>query len=396
MAPTPPEGLTVRTLITAKGTELKFWIVKTNEGAGEKVLKVSGTVDQLRRSLATYYGLDLTIIPRLDAITAPTIDESIRDRQWADLEALGVEWRETVMAGGTFKLLKRPSVQLMPPTRAEARVDINPILLIPVAVRSDTNSAASRSIQDYSDVSEPIISRAESGINNQSPAGATGPAERPGAPQPHLPTAQLTAPIPSSSPNQSPASSADAAASQREAAILQDLSAAIAGLERCDGLREVIQQIESGAVKEIRDRYGPAEYGRRGTADPSWPKYSNLVSKRERLHRILTQDFGNNKDKFFGFFSVAPPASKKRKRADNETTQAAEHFRSFRKIVEALPWCEADLKAERQQDQYVDSNGEFDEALWTERWDPKNAWEIWREIGRERYVKEKEKVPNPT
>lgn len=106
MAPAPPEGLDVPALIKAKGAQLKFWIVKTNETAGEKVLKVSGTVDHLRTNLAQYYGLDLTVIPRSDIVTAPTVDEGIRDRQWADLEALGVEWRNTVSTGGIFKLIK--------------------------------------------------------------------------------------------------------------------------------------------------------------------------------------------------------------------------------------------------------------------------------------------------
>ncbi|KAJ7279735.1 hypothetical protein C8J57DRAFT_1221384 [Mycena rebaudengoi] len=82
-------------------------------------------------------------------------------------------------------------------------------------------------------------------------------------------------------------------AARDDAAILEDLSSLILGLERCDGLREIVQQIESGAVKKIRDRYGPAAPGCRGTADPMWSKYSNLVSKRERLGRILEIDFSH-------------------------------------------------------------------------------------------------------
>ncbi|KAJ6563454.1 hypothetical protein B0H10DRAFT_2200665 [Mycena sp. CBHHK59/15] len=147
----------------------------------------------------------------------------------------------------------------------------------------------------------------------------------------------------------------------------QDLSETIEGLQRCEGLRDVIQQIESGAVQAIRDRYGPSEYGRRGTADPAWPKYSNLVSKRERLHRILTQDFGGNKDKFFNFFSTPPPASKKRKRDNNGSSSTDEHFRSFRKIVEAIPWCETDLAVEHRKEEYISVDGEFCEVLWVTR-----------------------------
>jgi hypothetical protein len=108
MAPAPPEGLTVSTLISAKGAQLRFWIIQTNEAAEKKALNVTGTVDQLRMNLAKYYRFDLTINLREDAVMAPTLDESIRDRQWADLAALGVEWKEAVDAGRAFKLLDTP------------------------------------------------------------------------------------------------------------------------------------------------------------------------------------------------------------------------------------------------------------------------------------------------
>jgi hypothetical protein len=70
--------------------------MKTSEAAEKKAFNITGTMDQLHTNLAEYYGFDLTINPREDAVTAPTLDESIRDRQWADLAALGVEWKEAV------------------------------------------------------------------------------------------------------------------------------------------------------------------------------------------------------------------------------------------------------------------------------------------------------------
>jgi hypothetical protein len=169
-----------------------------------------------------------------------------------------------------------------------------------------------------------------------------------------------------------------------EAALLQDLSKVIEGLEKCEGLQDVVQQIESGAVKAIRTRYGPVEK-RHGTADPLWPKYKNPVSKRERLYKVVEQDFEGNKERFFAFFSVP----KKRKRGDEDPTLSEDRLQSYRKIVEAKPWCEADLEAERQKEQYRNRNGEFAEDMWTARWGAKNSWEVWREMKRERYVKEK-------
>ncbi|KAK7002507.1 hypothetical protein R3P38DRAFT_3283449 [Favolaschia claudopus] len=66
-----PDGLTVSTLLSANGAQLKFWTTQTNASAEEKL---SGTVDQLRTNLAAYYGLDLTVIPRAHEVTVPTIE----------------------------------------------------------------------------------------------------------------------------------------------------------------------------------------------------------------------------------------------------------------------------------------------------------------------------------
>jgi len=51
--------------------------------------------------------------------------------------------------------------------------------------------------------------------------------------------------------------------------------------------------------------------------------------------------------------------SKKRKRAADEPAPPEEHFRSFRKIVEAIPWRDTDLVTERRNPAYLDRDGEF-------------------------------------
>ncbi|KAK6988518.1 hypothetical protein R3P38DRAFT_2573302 [Favolaschia claudopus] len=340
MAPTLPDGMTATSLITAKGAELKFWTVKTKEASEKKVLNISGTLDTLRTNLATYYYLDLTTNPRMETVTVPTVDEAIRDRQWEDFVALGVEWKEKVKAGRAFKLLTSDSGNTNSP---ENQCISSPL---PSTSRPETHSRL------FSLSSAPVIQPTPT----PTPSRCVGPPD---------------------------------GVAQREVAILDDISTAITGLERRQGLREVIDQIESGEVQAIRDRYGPSEYGRRGTADPSWPKYSNLVSKRERLHRILTGDFSGNKERFFNFFSVPAPQNKKRKRPTDEAATPEEHFRSFRKIVEAVPWCDSELAAERRKVEYLDNNGEFCEGNWLERWGERNSWEIWRDMGKERYVNQK-------
>ncbi|KAJ7137298.1 hypothetical protein C8R46DRAFT_1357612 [Mycena filopes] len=364
-----PEGLSASSLITAKGAELKFWVVKTNEAADKKVLNVSGTVETLRGNLASYYGLDLTINPRTAAVTAPTVNEDIRDRQWADLAAMGVEWREKVRAGLPFRLLS-------PDQHADSDHP-HPIL---------STTSESTSSQKHR---TPTRSSLPQGTNSAVSHTTTLVQRDPGSN--HLPTSAVTLPSAAGPSTALPSSTSTVPprVSHPEAAVLDDLSTVVAGLERCQGLQAIIQQIESGAVQAIRDRYGPSKPGHRGTADPSWPRYSNLVSKRERLYRILIQDFGGNKERFFNFFSVPPPVAKKRKRADDEPTTVEDHYRSFRKIVEAVPWCEADLATERRNNQYLGADGNFSEDLWKGRWKTSNGWEVWREIGRERYVKEK-------
>ncbi|KAJ7731566.1 hypothetical protein DFH07DRAFT_755583 [Mycena maculata] len=402
MVPTLPEGMSVQTLTTAKGTQLKFWSVKTNEAAEKKVLKISGSVGDLRAALAEYYGLDLTIIPRVNPVTAPTIDDTIRDRQWADLEALGVEWRETVKAGLNYfmaqnhrHLQTRFYRRLRAPLWMKERMST---LLITRIQSSGPNLMIAASNTPPHTIHSTFHPPAQhnhsniSGINPQSPhIVSPGPSnERGPSKSQHPHTVAVPSTINLSAPSSLTISSASGSRndSQREAAMLDDLSASIEGLERCEGLRDLIQQVESGTVQAIRDRYGPSEPGRRGTAHESWPKYANLVSKREHLYRVLTQDFGGDKDKFFSFFTAPPPPRKKRKHIETESA-SSEYFRSFRRIVEAVPWRDADLAAERRKDQYQGPDGAFSEELWTARWNTMNCWEVWRAIGGECYVKNK-------
>ncbi|KAK7054275.1 hypothetical protein R3P38DRAFT_3579613 [Favolaschia claudopus] len=379
----PPNGLNPTSLIGAKGAELKFWIIQTNEAAEKKVLNVSGTVESLRSNLASYYGFDLTVNPRVESINVPTVDESIRDRQWADLVDLGVEWKNTVRAGRTFKLVyeadnlvpKNVIESVLPPSQ-DSR---------PIANQEGVAQAASIIIPPQHTFPHHSI------VNHSSAAHVA-------APPVHNYSAttsstQAAAVIPPTTPAQSTSAPLHNDAAQHEAAsILDDMSTAIAGLERCEGLRQIIEQIESGQVKAIRDRYGPSEPGRRGTAHPSWSKYSNLVSKRERLYRVLTQDFMGDKERFFSFFSVPTPANKKRKRTTDNSGASEEYFRAFRKIVEAMPWCDADIIAEQQKAEYLDEAGQFLKEKWATVWDVKNSWEIWREIGKERYENTKKKT----
>ncbi|KAK6988802.1 hypothetical protein R3P38DRAFT_2804268 [Favolaschia claudopus] len=303
---TPPEGLNVAALISAKGAQLRSWIIKTNEASEKKVLTLSGTVSNGRRPLLLAEFSGLLTTPKSKAV------EDVSILLAAESHTLATENHESTS-----------QINPLPSHPAASVIEKEPSITVH-ADNLSINSTASKI----------------STTNRDMPHHPTLPAD----------------------------------------ALLDDLSKEIEGLARCEGLRDIIQQVESGAVAKIRARYGPSD-GRRGTADPSWPKYKNIVSKRERLYRILSEDFAGDKQRY----------QKKRKRAkeEPESLEDSEHFRSFRKIVEAAPWCEADLLAEREKEQYHGSNGRFCDLQWAGKWGTMNSWEIWRELEDERYEKTK-------
>jgi hypothetical protein len=64
-----------------------------------------GRVDELRRRLAVYYGLDLSALPQAVVKASPlALDEDIQQRQWGYLRDLGNEWAEMTAAGKQFRL----------------------------------------------------------------------------------------------------------------------------------------------------------------------------------------------------------------------------------------------------------------------------------------------------
>ncbi|KAJ7362711.1 hypothetical protein DFH08DRAFT_930899 [Mycena albidolilacea] len=284
----------------------------------EKVLNVTGTVDQLPANLAAYYGFDLTVNPREDVMTAPN-----KSRANAILDLI---------------------LSATQPNRADDQQPIQSDSYPTVSTHNRdleipfSNPAAKHTIGAYSNHS--TFPNINSGQSDTADASRIISGNNLVLAPPHShPRAESSA----VGTHQSNPSAAEPA--PHEAALVQDLSKVIEGLEKCEGLQDVVQQIESGAVKAIRTRYGPVEK-RHGTADPLWPKYKNPVSKRERLYKILEQDFEGNKERFFAFFSVP----KKRKRGDEDPTLSEDRLQSYRKIVEAKPWCEADLEAERQKE----------------------------------------------
>jgi hypothetical protein len=85
------------------------------------------------------------------------------------------------------------------------------------------------------------------------------------------------------------------------------------------------------------------------------------VTRHEHVYEQLVKEFGGNKELFFSFFTVV----------DTDPTV----LRPYRKIAEAIPWMQKDIKAE------WDQSG----SLWEQQWAGKNGWEVWRALGKEWY-----------
>ena len=108
MASTIPllDGLTSVSLREAKGSEISFWIEKTNAVAGKRVLTKNGHVDDKQKRLAEYYDINLSAGTAVVAASVqPKMDkEHIKERQFSWLRELGEEWSRTTSAGREFAL----------------------------------------------------------------------------------------------------------------------------------------------------------------------------------------------------------------------------------------------------------------------------------------------------
>lgn len=146
----------------------------------------------------------------------------------------------------------------------------------------------------------------------------------------------------------------------------------IEALNRANGLEDVIRQVQSGEVQRIREKYGPDLKHRR--AIPKWNSIKSTLNRRERVFGVLQDDFNNDEARFFAFFELASTAGR-------PTT-----YQSVRKIAGALPRMREDVNAEKAAVQYQDTqSGIFSDALWQQRWQGQNGFEVWRSMGKESY-----------
>ena len=73
-------------------------------------------------------------------------------------------------------------------------------------------------------------------------------------------------------------------------------------MERTEGLREVLEQVQSGLVHRLRVKYGPSSSPPK-KADPLWSTLGQQISKRERLYRDFEVEFGGDIERYLTFFT---------------------------------------------------------------------------------------------
>jgi hypothetical protein len=326
--PCAPPDLTAAAIAGAKGAKLRHWIDQANQQAtgGKRVLKKAGCINELRERLAQYYGLELNSSPAKTELQVtsnapppaahspsgnpvPAINADIQWRQWEHLVALGDEW---AIAGDSFKLCQQP---LSPTCNPET---IHALLL--AAKSGDMNAAATLQ-------------------------GLSGATATPAKPEPALghhiplPTSQST-----------PSTSAP------DAAILASGKMDVEALERAANLVDVIDQLERGDVRCMREKYGP-QPGR--PHNLLWTKIKVTICRHECLHQQLTnpREFNGDKQHFLDFFASAPRRPSKRTHAGKE--KAGEQYPPFRLLVEAIPHCDRDIAEEKAKPQYLGEEGAF-------------------------------------
>jgi hypothetical protein len=429
MPPAPPD-ITVNALLEAKTETLKWWIAQANEAAKSSGLKPPltkvGKKPELQRKVADYYGLDLSVntVSSPPRKGPPSLNRAIQRKQWAHLRELGAEWKRSLDCDEPFLLCagQEGAGSLHPHLQEGIRAFLNmqqvprgavessrKRTLIPApptdrsmetiyawlgaAQNGDVNALA-QLFQLQSSLSGSTLPGSELSPNQSAPCTASratsGLAEVPLArPQLVLPSVSQP-PLPSPSwalaghiaslPFQSSGPSEAAASSQSQAKVLDACSLDLKALNMAKNLREVIAQVDSGQVKDIRDRYGPT----RGSAGSSaqWKMVKTVVNKRERIYTQLASEFNGDKDRFFAFFTI--PA-RKRKSLPGKSTVDGVQLRPSNKVAAAIYVRDKDLKEEMKSSDYHDGNGHFQGDLWETRWQGRNQWEIWRELGKERY-----------
>ncbi|KAJ7715305.1 hypothetical protein DFH07DRAFT_785639 [Mycena maculata] len=376
--PLRPADLDAASLTAASGVQLNFWIDAANTASktagGKKVLVKTGNIEARHHRLADYYNIDLTNIPaavtigpdsagipfQLIAESAdiqPSHQQLLPSIKFAIDEALTTSFQSSTSSeNDTLGSMDTETIQALIQSAKEGDIgSVSTLFKLQAALRNEPPTIPNFSASLSTGGRLPLnLNLTSSSYSPSVPSSSTSTV----APPP------LTSPI-------EPTTSLDSI-------ILASGGMSVEALNRADSLREVIAQIENGDVAKIRKLYGPQKD--RAT-NPMWATIKVTITRRERLGSELANEFNGDKEWFFTFFTFTPDPSMGKKR---KSTEPVAKLHPLRRVVEAIPHRDKDLQMEQSLEEYQ-NDGVFSEDAWNTKWEGKNKWEIWREIGKEKY-----------
>ena len=140
-------------------------------------------------------------------------------------------------------------------------------------------------------------------------------------------------------------------------------------MEHTEGLHEVLEQVKSGLVHQLRVKYGPSLSPPK-KADPLWTTIGQQISRWECLYQDFEAEFEGDMERYLTFFTYQGGV---RQKVELKT-------RSMRLLVEDIPKQNKCLEFETQSAVYMDKEGNFSKEHRQEKWGSKNKWEIWFEL----------------
>lgn len=179
----------------------------------------------------------------------------------------------------------------------------------------------------------------------------------------------MTAPLPSTS-----------AGPSQQTTLLGAFRPNPKALDYANDIRDVIRQVQQGVVQSFRDLYYAPRGKKPFSTDVAWDSIKLKITRRERTYAQLMKHFGGDEDRFFAFFTISADEMEGKKRK-----KGLQCLRPMRKLVEAITPMETDIRAVKSEARYQGTDSSFSQELWDLAWPGKNDWEVWRELGKERY-----------
>ncbi|KAG1722935.1 uncharacterized protein EDB91DRAFT_1209957 [Suillus paluster] len=441
-----PDGFTCALLKEVKGAEIAFWIGQANAAAGKRVVTKNGRVDEQRKRLTDYYGLNLSAEDSfVAAVALKTHEDHIKQRQFSWLQELGEEWASMAACGKEFflcdrssepcnasllqeavKLLMNLMVQTMPsaapsPLSLDGRTQTenNEMISALIGAACDGDSTAISRLSSLGNVSARLPATQMIPQCMTAPSVELMVATLPPAPLSNAaslqPTQQLWVLLPTipSMAQSVPPVTIFAQPGSLPLVLRGDGSALLpfiapnhtATMQTSSSLSVPLFteapvvlpctvndvavlnscQLDIESIQCAQDLCDAIQQVEDGTVSRVHERYG------PRDGRATDEMWGHLKGKItkrerlYGLLAGA---------FEGDRDRFFEYFTptlvALRMVVEAIPHCQKDLQDERRNTRYVDLvSGKFSKELWRAVWGDRNDWYVWRELGKEWYGNKK-------